>query len=148
MRKAFYSQFKAEDAWLLYGDVGYGVIDMDHPRCLNVGIAEQTMVGMACGMASEGAKVYCYAIAPHFLRAWEFVRNLMVGKGRDVTLVAVGEGDDYKALGSTHAISVKEMSDLCWAIHLPYCHPRNLEGLDAAMRQPGPKMLHLRKGGV
>jgi len=148
MRRTFYSRFLLEDAWLLYGDVGYAVIDVSHPRCVNVGIAEQTMVGMAAGMASEGVRVYTYAIAPHYLRAWEFVRNLVAGTNRDVTLVAVGVGDDYKALGKTHAMSRKELSVLCYAIGLPYYCPDSLSDLNDAMSQRGPKLLHLRKGAV
>jgi transketolase len=152
MRRSFYSRFLKEDAWLLYGDVGYGVIDVGHPRCLNVGIAEQTMVLMAAGMASEGRRVYTYAIAPHYLRAWEFVRNMLAGTDRDVTLVAVGVGDDYRALGKTHCIDYTEMRALCDAIGLP-CYQMPPKGdfahyLDDAMSKPGPKMLHLRKGGV
>lgn len=133
---------------MLYGDVGYGVIDVAHPRCLNVGIAEMTMVGMAAGMASEGARVYCYAIAPHYLRAWEFVRNLVAGTSRDVTLVGVGVDGDYAGLGKTHCISRRELSILCMAIDLPYYCPDSSEELTQAMSQPGPKLLHLRKGGV
>jgi transketolase len=148
MRKAFFDQFLKEDAWLIYDDVGYQVIPIDHPRCINVGIAEQTMVGMAAGMASEGAKVYCYAIAPHYLRAWEFVRNMVAETKRDVPLVAVGVDDDYEHLGKTHMIASYEMFLLCNAIHLPYYCPCDLNGLASAMSQPGPKMLHLRKGGV
>lgn len=152
MRKAFYERFLKEDAWLLYDDVGYGVIQTNHARCVNVGIAEQSMIGMAAGMASCGAKVYCYAIAPHYLRAWEFVRNMIAGTNRDVTLVAIGVGDDYAKLGKTHTISYLEMRTLCNAIGLP-CHQMPPKGefehyLDMAMSQPGPKLLHLRKGGV
>jgi transketolase C-terminal domain/subunit len=106
------------------------------------------MVGMAAGMASEGAKVYCYAIAPHYLRAWEFVRNLVAGTDRDVTLVAVGVGKDYKALGKTHCIGRQELLALCRALGLPYFCPQDLLGLEDAMRVPGPKLLHLRKGAV
>jgi len=148
MRKAFYERFLKENSWLLYGDVGYGVIDVNHPRCVNVGIAETTMVGMAAGMASQGARVYTYAIAPHYLRAWEFVRNLVAGTHRDVTLVAVGVGDDYASLGKTHVISRKELSISCYALGLPYYCPDSLDDLDDAMSQPNPKLLHLRKGGV
>lgn len=140
--------FLKEDAYLLYDDVGFGVIDVTHPRCINVGIAEQTMVGMAAGMASEGAKVYCYAIAPHYLRAWEFVRNMAAGTKRDITLVGVGVGDDYAHLGKTHMIEASEMAVLCYAIGLRHYCPEDLGQLESAMSQPGPKMLHLRKGGL
>ena len=33
-------------------------------RFYTVGIAEQQMIGLACGLATEGRKVYTYAIAP------------------------------------------------------------------------------------
>ena len=148
MRKAWFAHFLTEDAWCLYGDIGYGVIDQSHPRCLNVGIAEMTMVGMAAGMASEGAKVYTYCIGPHYLRAWEFVRNLLAGTKRDVTLVAAGVGDDYKMLGKPHMIEPYEFGTLCYAIGIPYFCPKDKNELEAALRQPGPKVLHLRKGGV
>jgi transketolase C-terminal domain/subunit len=105
-----------------------------------------TMVGMAAGMASEGAKVYCYAIGPHYLRAWEFVRNLIAGTDRDVTLIAAGEGDDYKMLGKPHMIGEAEMRGLCSAIGLPYYFPTDKSSMQDALRQPGPKMIHARKG--
>ena len=150
MRKAMLEYWEGlPDAWLLYGDVGYGVIYQGpRERVLNVGIAEQTMVLMAAGLASRGKVVYTYAIAPHYLRAWEFIRNLVADTGRDITLVAVGVGDDYKALGKTHCIGVDELSALCFAISLPYYCPTDRESLDKALRQPGPKMLHLSKASV
>lgn len=148
MRRAWFEHFRAEDAWCLYGDIGFGVIDQSHPRCINVGIAEQTMVGMAAGMASEGAKVYTYCIGPHYIRAWEFVRNLIAGTNRDVTLVAAGVGDDYKMLGHPHMIYPSEFSQLCHAIGLRYFCPTGIDTLNLALSQPGPKLLHLRKGGV
>lgn len=145
MRKAFFEAFCREQSFLLYDDVGFGVIDQSHPRVINVGIAEQAMVGMAAGMASEGARVYCYAIAPHFIRAWEFARNMVAGTGRDVTLVGVGVGDDYKALGKTHAITSQEISLLCHAIGLPYYCPFDRGSLGDALAQRAPKFLHLGK---
>jgi transketolase len=148
MRKAFFSEFTKQDAWLLYDDVGYGIIDQSHPRVINVGIAEQAMVGMAAGMASQGARVYCYFIAPHIIRAWEFVRNLVVPKGRDVVLVGVGRNGDYAELGFTHDIDCLAMRRLCEAINLPYVAPCTPEELEAAMKRGGPLFLHLTKKSV
>jgi len=149
MRRAFWNEFqkKDENCWLLYGDVGFGVIDTTHPRCINVGVAEQVMIGMAAGMASCGAKMYCYAIAPHFLRAWEFVRNLVVASNKDVTLVAIGADGDYAKLGSTHDISRKDLFTLCGGIGLPYSDPFNTFDLERLLSLPGPRLIHLRKGG-
>ena len=148
MRKAFYSAFLKEDAWLLYGDVGYGIVSTDHARCVNVGIAEQTMVAMAAGMAECGARVYTYCIGPMIYRAWEQVRNLVAGTQRDVTLVVVGVGDDYAAIGKTHCVSRRELSISCYTLGLPYYCPDSLEDLEDAMSSYGPKLIHLRKGGV
>jgi len=131
---------------LLYGDIGYGIMYRGvRPRVLNMGIAEQTMVLAAAGLASRGKCVYTYAIAPHYLRAWEFVRNMVAETDRDITLVAVGVGDDYKNMGKTHCIGTDELSSLCYAIGLPYYCPTDRDSLDKALRQPGPKLLHLRK---
>jgi len=135
-------------AWVLYADIGYNTVDQTYEKAVNVGIAEQTMVGMAAGMASEGVSVYTYCIGPHYIRAWEFVRNLIAGTDRDVTLVAAGEGDDYKMLGKPHMISEAELRGLCAAIGLPYYFPLDKESLDYALAQPGPKMLHVRKGAL
>lgn len=147
MRKTFYNEFKNQDAWLLYNDVGYGVLEVDNPRCRNVGISEQAMIGMAAGMASCGEKVFCYSIAPHLIRAWEFVRNLLAGSGYNVILVGVGEGDDYKNLGRSHMVTVSEMVALCDAIRLRYVFPGDRDHLIECVRGKGPLFLHLSKGG-
>jgi len=145
MRKTFWDEFVRKDAFLLYDDVGYGVIDPENPRCINVGVAEQAMVGMAAGMASQGARVYCYFIAPHILRAWELVRNLIVPAGRDVVLVGIGRDGEYANLGHTHDISTDEMSKLCAAIRLPYFAPAGKERIENLMNDGGPFFMHLSK---
>ena len=147
MRKTFYAEFVKQDAYLLYDDVGYGIIDQNNLRCVNVGVPEQAMVGMAAGMASCGAKVYCYFIAPHIYRAWDMVRNLVVYKNRDVTLVGVGVDDEYAYLGYSHTASYSEMDKSCDAIGLRYFQPTTKGGLTCLMSNTGPMFLHLTKGG-
>ncbi len=79
-----------ERVYLLWGDVGAGLFKqhrLDFPnRCLNVGICEQTTVGMAAGMAMDGLRPVCYSIAPFLIeRAFEQIKidvdqmNLPVG---------------------------------------------------------------------
>ncbi len=145
MRRTTFKRAVAEDAWILYADIGYGCIPQDYYKSRNVGIAESTMIGMAAGLASKGHKVYTYCIGPHNLRAFEFIRNLVAGTKRDITIIAAGEGDDYKMLGKPHMITSKEMSDLCAAIGLPYYFPDGMASLLDALESPTPKMLHLRK---
>ena len=53
---------------LIVGDLGYGVIlepfvDEFPDRFFNAGVAEQNMVGLAAGLASEGTGPFVYSIA-------------------------------------------------------------------------------------
>lgn len=112
MKHAFadelYKQMKENDkVWLLCGDVGFGVLDKikkDFPdRFLNMGVAEQNMVGVACGMAHSGLIPFVYTITPFLVyRALEFIRNDVNYDKANVKLIAMGRGDDYKDLGMSH----------------------------------------------
>jgi len=58
---------------------------------------------MAAGMAMAGAKVFTYSIANFpTLRCLEQIRNDVAYHGADVTVVAVGGGLAYGALGMSH----------------------------------------------
>ena len=68
-----------KDIWLLTGDLGFGVLDKikdDYPkRFLNMGVAEQNMIGVAAGMAKCGLTPIVYSITPFLIyRAYEFIR--------------------------------------------------------------------------
>lgn len=92
---------------LLVGDLGYGVVDnfaAELPRqFFNLGVAEQNMTGVAAGLAHQGRKVFTYSIAnfPTF-RALEQIRNDIVYHRLPVTIVSVGAGLAYGALGYSH----------------------------------------------
>lgn len=92
---------------LLTADLGFGVLD-DFARELpdqfvNVGVAEQAMVGVATGMAEAGFIPYCYSIATFsFLRPFEFIRNGPVAHRLPVRIIGVGAGTDYSFDGLTH----------------------------------------------
>ena len=69
---------------LLTADLGFGVLDefaqVLPDQLINVGVAEQAMIGVATGMAEGGMLPYCYSIATFaFLRPFEFIRNGPVG---------------------------------------------------------------------
>ena len=92
---------------LIVGDLGYGVVDdfsaqLPH-QFINAGIAEQSMMTMAAGMASEGFRPFVYSIAnfPTF-RAAEQIRNDVAHHRLPVTVVAVGGGLVYGSLGYSH----------------------------------------------
>jgi transketolase len=92
---------------LIVGDLGYGVVEpfaQEFPeRFFNAGIAEQSMMSMAAGLASEGYHPFVYSIAnfPTF-RCAEQVRNDVDYHNLPVTIVAVGGGLAYGNLGYSH----------------------------------------------
>jgi transketolase len=92
---------------LVVGDLGFSVVEpfaeRFPERFINAGVAEQNMTGLAAGMASEGFHVFTYSIAnfPTF-RCAEQIRNDVDYQGLAVTVVAVGGGLAYGALGYSH----------------------------------------------
>ncbi len=70
---------------------------------VEVGIAEQNLVGIAAGLASTGKKVF--AVSPAcFLtaRALEQIKNDVAYSDNPVNLIGISAGVSYGALGSTH----------------------------------------------
>ncbi|HQJ94664.1 MAG TPA: hypothetical protein PLT06_07500, partial [Syntrophorhabdaceae bacterium] len=69
-----------KNVFFLTADFGSPVLDKLRDdfkdRFINVGIAEQNLVNIAAGLATEGFCVYAYAIAPFLtMRAFEQIRN-------------------------------------------------------------------------
>ena len=72
-------------------------------RFYNIGICEQSMVGMASGMAIEGMRPIIHTIAPFLVeRAFEQIKNDIGYQNTEVTIVTVGGTYDYSDLGCTH----------------------------------------------
>ena len=72
-------------------------------QIVEVGIAEQNLVGVSAGLASAGKKVF--AVSPAcFLatRSLEQIKNDVAYSNQPVTLVGISGGVSYGALGSTH----------------------------------------------
>lgn len=72
-------------------------------QIVEVGIAEQNLVGVAAGLASTGKSVF--AVSPAcFLttRALEQVKNDVAYSDYPVSLIGISAGVSYGALGSTH----------------------------------------------
>jgi transketolase len=112
MRSAFASTLldlaaADERVMLLTGDLGFAVLEpfatRFPDRFLNVGVAEQNMVGVATGLAEAGYTPYVYSIATFAsMRAYEFVRNGPILHELPVRVVGVGGGMDYGHNGMTH----------------------------------------------
>jgi transketolase len=72
-------------------------------QIVEIGIAEQNLVGVAAGLASAGKKAF--AVSPAcFLtaRALEQIKNDVAYSNNPVRLIGISAGVSYGALGSTH----------------------------------------------
>src|SRR5262249_57103463 len=72
-------------------------------RYVNVGVAEQNLIGVAAGLARCGKIPFVYSIANFpTLRCYEQIRNDVCYHKGNVKVVVVGGGLAYGAQGYTH----------------------------------------------
>ncbi len=72
-------------------------------RFINVGVAEQSMIGICAGLALKGCQPFAYTIATFSLyRPFEMVRDDLCYQKLPVTVVGMGAGVIYSTLGGTH----------------------------------------------
>jgi transketolase len=112
MREAFVKSLTVaaeqnSDIFLITGDLGYGVLDKFQTKFpnqyLNTGISEQSMMGMAAGLASTGKRVFVYSIGNFpTLRCLEQIRNDVALMNTAVCVVSVGAGYSYGTQGYSH----------------------------------------------
>lgn len=160
MRDAFIDELtilaeKRDNIALIVGDLGFNVIepfaDRFPDRFINAGVAEQNMTGLAAGMASEGYHVFTYSIAnfPTF-RCAEQIRNDVDHHRLPVTVVAVGGGVSYGALGYSHH-AVQDYALLRTMPNMTIAAPGDPLETRACLRwlidHPGPSYLRLGKAG-
>lgn len=160
MRDAFFAALAELGAgdprvFALTGDLGIGLFDefqrVAPGRYLNVGIAEQNLVGIAAGLAYAGKLPFAYSIAPFITsRPHDQVRVDVALPAANVKLVGVGGGVAYGTLGPTHhAIEdialMRALPNLCV---LTPGDPADTAGATrAAAAHDGPVYLRLGKNG-
>lgn len=121
-------------------------------RFINVGVAEQSMIGIAAGLALKGCQPFAYTIATFSLyRPFEMIRDDLCYQNLPVTVVGMGAGVIYSTLGGTH----HTQEDIAIASALPNmqvlapCDP--LECIEAtrwcARQKNGPVYLRIGKAG-
>ena len=160
MRNAFIDELVIHAAadpsvFLVVGDLGFSVIEpfieRFPDRFVNAGVAEQDMMGLAAGLASEGFHPFVYSIAnfPLF-RCAEQIRNDVDYHELPVTVVAVGGGLAYGALGYSHH-AVQDFGLVRLMPNMLIAAPGDPMEVRACTRyllaHPGPSYLRLGKAG-
>lgn len=121
-------------------------------RFINVGVAEQSMIGICAGLALKGCQAFAYTIATFTLyRPFEMVRDDLCYQNLPVTVVGMGAGVIYSTLGGTH----HTQEDIAIAGALPNmqiiapCDPAECAEatLYCAQQRKGPVYLRLGKAG-
>ncbi len=121
-------------------------------RFINVGVAEQSMIGICAGLALKGCQPFAYTIATFSLyRPFEMVRDDLCYQNLPVTVVGMGAGVIYSTLGGTH----HTMEDIAIAGAIPNmqivapCDPAECTEATrwCARQKNGPVYLRIGKAG-
>ena len=96
-----------KDLVLITGDLGFGLFEGFSEKLpsqfINIGIAEQNMIGVATGLALEGKTVFVYSIGNFpTLRCLEQIRNDACYHDLNINIICMGAGFSYGALGMSH----------------------------------------------
>jgi transketolase len=116
-------------------------------RMINVGIAEQDLVGVAAGLANGGLIPFASAAAPFLTgRALEQIKADVAYSQAHVVLCGQSPGLAYGALGPTHH-SIEDLSWLRAVADLPVVVPadpvQTVQAVRWAAAHPGPSYLRI-----
>ena len=100
---------KDSNIFFLTADMGINLVEIVEEkfpdRYVNVGIAEQNLVGVAAGLANLGFKPFLYTISNFIIhRCYEQIRNDIVLHKYPITLMGTSTGFDNAPLGPTHHV--------------------------------------------
>ena len=113
MRNIFAEEFykyatKNKKIYMVVADISpTGIMEKFHKknphRFINVGVSEQSMVGICAGLSMRGMKPFAYTISTFSLyRPFEMIRDDLCYQNLPVTIVGMGSGTIYTNLGGTH----------------------------------------------
>lgn len=146
---------KDENIELVTGDLGFGVLkpyfEQLPNQFTNAGIAEQSMTGVAAGMALCGKTVFTYSIGNFpTLRCIEQIRNDCAYPHANVKIVCVGGGFVYGSLGMSHQ-ATEDIAIMRALPEVTVVCPGDLveaaEATKAIAHTPGTVYLRLGRGG-
>lgn len=140
---------------LITGDLGFGVLNKFQSELpnqfLNAGIAEQSMMSMAAGLASQGFRPFVYSIANFStFRCLEQIRNDVSYMGNPVTIISVGAGLGYGSHGySHHAVEDISIMRSLGNIHMysPADPSETVSCLSEILANNSPAYIRVGKGG-
>jgi transketolase len=96
-----------KDVVLITGDLGFGLFEDFFEKFpsqfVNIGIAEQNLIGVSAGLALEGKIVFVYSIGNFpTLRCLEQIRNDACYHNLNINIICMGAGFSYGTLGMSH----------------------------------------------
>lgn len=114
---------------------------------LNVGIAEQNMIGMAAGIAETGKRPVCVAQACFItMRAYEPVRQFCGYMGIPLILVGISSGFGLTLMGNTH-YALEDIALMRTIPGMSVACPANpqeaVEAFEEALAHDGPVYIRL-----
>lgn len=141
MRKQFFKCLddiasRDKSVVFLTGDLGFSFMEdfqKKYPKqFINCGCIEQSMIGIAAGLAKGGKKPYCYSTIPFLLfRAYEQVRDDVCYNNANVKLIGVSMSG---FIGFTHEIAPDEDLKVLDGLPNIECYfPQNKNDLAQAM---------------
>jgi transketolase len=161
MRNVFFDALfekMAEDESLFFvtADMGLGIVErfeQHYPdRIVNVGIAEQNMIGVAAGLANLGYRPVCYTISNFLVhRCLEQIRNDICLHEYPIMLVGTSTGFDNGKLGPTHQV-IDDIGPIKALPKIRIYSPGSDSGMEnvvaAAFSENNPCYIRLGKGGM
>lgn len=145
-----------ENVLFLAADIGGGLfkpLKSSFPnRVVNVGIAEQNMIGMAAGLTSLGYRVICYSKACFVsLRVADQIKNALCYAHNNVIIIAADSGYDEANAGYAH-ISLEDLGIIRSLAEINVYVPTTATGMkdcfQDAMESVYPSYIRLNKEKV
>ena len=138
---------KDDKIYLIVGDIGYKIFDEFREkfpdRFINIGLCEQSMIGIAAGMALSGLKPYVYTITPFLIeRPFEQVKVDIGINNANVKLIGYA---DYPKLGPTHSCYNLHMLDRMMDCYYPTDAYSTECALNKIYKSNKPAFINLKK---
>ena len=119
-------------------------------RYVNIGIAEQNMIGVSSGLSLTGKIVYCYGISPFVsLRVLEQISLDLAAMQANVNIISVGSGFTYATDGPSHH-GLQDLSAVLTTPNITILNSSDARSTQEFAKmgsdEKGPKYIRIEKG--